>query len=125
MPRHIRKGDEVFIRSGDFRGEVGTVVRILTKQDRVIVKGPGIEGITKNLKPTRLTPQGGQVTVDRSFHLSNVSPAVEGRPARVRFEAKSDGSKVRVAVRGGKVVKELGVVRGAKAKSRKAKTAKK
>lgn len=118
MPSHIRKGDEVYIRSGDFRGRTGTVVRVLPKHDRVVVKGAGIEGITKNLKPTRVNPQGGQVTVDRSFHVSNVSPAVEGKPARVRFETKGDGSKVRVAVRGGKSVKELGVVRGSKAKKK-------
>jgi len=119
MPRHIRKGDEVVIRTGDFKGATGTVVRMMTKADRVVVKGPRIEGIVRNLKPTRINPQGGQVTVDRSFHISNVSPAVDGKAARVRFDTKSDGSKVRVAVSGGKVLKELGEVRGASAKSKK------
>ncbi|MDX2116405.1 MAG: 50S ribosomal protein L24 [Planctomycetota bacterium] len=121
MPRHIRKGDDVVILSGDFRGATGTVVRVIPKSDRVVVKGPRIPGITKNLKPTRINPQGGQVTVDRSFHMSSVSPAVEGRASRVRFETRSDGSKVRVAVQKGKVVKELGVVRGAASASRKKK----
>lgn len=120
MPRHIRKGDDVVIRTGDFRGCTGTVVRILTKDDRVIVKGPQIEGIIKNLKPTKINPQGGQVTLDRSFHISNVSPAVAGKPARVRFQTNADGSKVRLAVAGGKVVKELGQVRGPRAASPKA-----
>jgi len=45
--------------------------------------------------------------------MSNVSPVVEGKPTRVRFETKADGSKVRVAARNGK---ELGVVRGPKKK---------
>ena len=112
MPRHIRKGDDVVIRSGDFKGKTGKVVRILTKEDRVVVHGSQIEGITKNLKPTRINPQGGQVTVDRSFHISSVSPIVDGKPARVRFQSKPDGSKVRLAVAGGKVLGELGEVRG-------------
>lgn len=112
MPRHIRKGDEVMVRSGDFKGATGTVVRILTKHDRVVVKGPRIEGLTKTLKPTRINPQGGQVTVDRSFHLSNISPVVEGKAARVRFPVASDGSKTRVAVAPGGATRELGTVAG-------------
>ncbi len=116
MPRHIRKGDEVMIRNGDFRGKTGTVVRILTKKDRVVVKGPQIQGITKNLRPTRVNPQAGQVTLDRTFHVSNVSPVVDGKATRVRFDVKGDGSKVRVAVLAGKSLKELGVVRGAGAR---------
>ena len=44
--------------------------------------------------------------------MSNVSPEVDGKPTRVRFETKKDGSKVRVAVRGGK---ELHTLRGPKA----------
>lgn len=114
MPSHIRKGDDVYIRSGDFRGKTGQVVRVIPKLDRVVVKGAGIDGVVKTLKPSRINPQGGQVTVDRSFHISNVSPAVEGKPARVRFETKKDGSKVRAAVVGGKAAKELGVVRSGK-----------
>lgn len=113
MPRHIRKNDEVIITAGDFRGQTGKVVRVMTKESRVVVNGAGIKGVVRTLKPTRLNPQGGQVTVDRSFHISNVSPVVDGKAARVRFETKSDGAKVRVAVHGGKKLKELGEVRSA------------
>lgn len=120
MPKHIRKGDEVMIRSGDYKGATGTVVRMLTKNDRVIVKGARIPGITKNLKPTRVNPNAGQVTVDRSFHVSNVSPVVDGKATRVRFDTKKDGSKVRVAVAGGKVLKEMGTVRSASTSKKKA-----
>ncbi len=123
MPTHIRKGDEVMIRSGDYKGATGTVVRMITKSDRVIVHGSRIKGINKTIKPTRLNPQGGRVTVDRSFHMSVVSPVVDGKAARVRFETKKDGSKVRVAVAGGKVLKELGVVRSANAAKKKSKKA--
>lgn len=115
MPRHIRKGDEVVITAGDYKGKTGTVVRIDTKNDRVVVHGSGIEGITKNMRPTRLNPQGGRVELDRSFHISNVSPAVDGKASRVRFQTRKDGAKVRVAARGGK---ELGVIRSATAKSK-------
>lgn len=111
MASHVRKGDEVVILSGDFRGRTGRVTRVIPKKDRVVVQGAGIDGITKNLRPTRVNPQGGRVELDRSFHVSNVAPVVDGRATRVRFVEKGDGSKVRVAVRGGR---ELGVVRGAR-----------
>jgi large subunit ribosomal protein L24 len=44
---------------------------------------------------------------------SNVSPVVDGKPSRVRFETEKDGSKVRVAVRNGK---KLHTLRGPKVK---------
>jgi large subunit ribosomal protein L24 len=73
----------------------------------VIVKGVNLK--TKRLRPTQLNPQGGVITKEAPIHISNVSPVVEGRATRVRFETKDDGSKVRVAVRNGSV---LGEVRG-------------
>lgn len=113
MARHIRKGDEVIITAGDYKGQTGTVIRVITDSDRVIVKGAGIEGYPKNLKPSRVNPQGGRVTLDRSFHMSNVSPVIDGKPSRVRFEIKKDGSKSRVAARGNK---DLGQISPAKKK---------
>ncbi|MEM1165844.1 MAG: 50S ribosomal protein L24 [Planctomycetota bacterium] len=115
MPAHVRKGDDVVITSGRFRGKTGKVVRVIPDRDRVVVQGPGIDGIVRNIRPTRVNPQGGRVEVDRSFHISNVSPAVDGKPTRVRFETRADGSKVRIAVRGGGVLSE---VRSASAKSK-------
>lgn len=113
MARHVRKGDSVIITSGSHKGMVGTIMRILTKDDRVIVKGVNLR--TKHLKPNRLNPQGGIVTREAPIHISNVSPVVDGKPSRVRFITKPDGSKVRVAARGGQ---ELGVVRGPDAKKK-------
>jgi large subunit ribosomal protein L24 len=110
MPAHVRKGDDVVITAGEFRGKTGTVLSVDPDGQRVVVKGPAIKGMVRTLKPTRINPKGGQVEVDRSFHISNVSPSVGGKPTRVRFETKADGSKVRIAVRGGS---ELSVVRSA------------
>ncbi len=113
MARHVRTGDNVIVNSGSHKGKVGTIMRILTKEDRVIVKGINLR--TKHLRPTRLNPQGGIITREAPIHISNVSPVVDGKPTRVRFINKPDGSKVRVAARGGQ---ELGVVRGPDAKKK-------
>jgi large subunit ribosomal protein L24 len=107
MPRHVRKGDQVIVTSGSEKGKTGEITAILTQRDQVVVKGLNLK--TKRLKPTQLNPQGGVITKEAPIHISNVSPVVDGRATRVRFETKDDGSKVCVAARGGKV---LGEVRG-------------
>jgi len=107
MPRHVRKGDSVIITAGSSRGQVGEILRVLPDKDRVIIKGINLR--TKHLKPTRINPQGGIITKEAPIHISNVSPVVDGKPSRVRFQVRDDGSKVRIAVKGGKV---LGAVRG-------------
>lgn len=106
---HVRKGDEVMVTAGEFRGQLGKVVRVDPERERVTLQGAGIRPVRKNIRPTRVNPQGGQTEVDRTFHMSNVSPVVGGKPTRVRFETRPDGSKYRVAARDGS---ELGRLRG-------------
>jgi len=107
MPRHVRKGDTVIVTSGRDRGKTGEILHVYPKDDRVLVQG--VNMVTKNIRPTQANPQGGVIHREAALHISNVSPVVDGKPSRVRFERKPDGSKVRVAVRGGS---ELGVVHG-------------
>ena len=109
MPRHVRKGDQVMVTSGDSKGQIGEVLEVITKSDKVLVKGVNIK--TRHVRPTQLNPQGGMIQKEMPIHISNVSPVVDGKPTRVRFETKGDGSKERVAVRGGK---SLGQIRGPK-----------
>jgi large subunit ribosomal protein L24 len=105
MPRHIKKGDTVMVLSGNERGATGEVLRILTKADRVVVQGVNMRA--KHLKPSQANPQGGIVRREMPIHISKVSPVVDGKPTRVRFETKPDGTKNRVAVKGGKVLHTL------------------
>ncbi len=105
MPRHITKGDTVIVTAGNDRGATGEVLRLLTKADRVVVQGVNVRA--KHLKPTQANPQGGIVRREMPIHISNVSPVVGGKPTRVRFEIKPDGSKARVAVRGAKELHTL------------------
>ena len=107
MPRHIRKGDTVIVTRGASKGTVGEILRIVDEGERVVVKGANIQ--TKHLKPTQARPQGTIRKEEGPIHASNVSPVVDGKPTRVRFVTKTDGSKVRVAARGGK---ELHVLHG-------------
>jgi large subunit ribosomal protein L24 len=109
MPKHVRKGDQVIVTSGDHKGQTGEILEILVKSDKVLVKGVNVK--SKHVRPTQLNPKGGIVQKEMPMHISNVSPVVDGKATRVRFETQKDGSKNRVAVRGGK---SLGQVSGPK-----------
>ena len=111
MARHIRKGDMVIITAGNDRGATGEVLRVIPKTSRVVVQGINVR--SKHLKPSQNNPQGGIIRREMPVHISNVSPVVDGKPTRVRWETRDDGSKVRIAVRDGK---ELHVLRGARKK---------
>lgn len=93
------------VLSGNERGATGTVLRILTKTNRVVVQGVNIRA--KHLKPSQANPQGGIVRREMPIHMSKVNPVVDGKPTRVRFVTSKNGSKSRVAARGGKVLHEL------------------
>lgn len=105
MPRHIRKGDTVIVTAGNSKGVVGEVLSVDPDGGTCTVKGVNVR--SRRLRPNANRPRGGTVRTEMPIHLSNVSPAVEGKPSRVRFETRPDGSKVRVAVRGGKVLHTL------------------
>ena len=110
MARHIVKGDTVIVTAGNDRGATGEVLRVLPSECRVVVQGVNVRA--RHLKPSQANPQGGIIRREMPIHISNVSPVVDGKPTRVRWEIRDDGSKVRVAVRGGK---ELHVLHGPKA----------
>ncbi|MBM4113063.1 MAG: 50S ribosomal protein L24 [Phycisphaerae bacterium] len=99
MPRHVRKGDLVVVTAGNDKGATGEVLAVVADGERVVVKGVNVR--TKHLRPTQQRPQGSSVRREFPIHSSNVSPVVDGKPTRVRFAVKSDGTKVRVAARGG------------------------
>ena len=99
MPAHVRKGDLVIVTAGDDRGRQGKVLEVSPKDGKVIVEGVNVH--RKNVRPSQQNPQGGTINKEMPIHLSNVSPVVDGKPTRVRFQTKDDGSKVRVAVKGG------------------------
>ena len=100
MAAKIRSGDTVQVITGKDKGKRGRVLRVLTKEDKVLVEG--INRVTKHRRPTQQNPKGERRTQDAPVHVSNVMlvDPESGRPTRVRFEVREDG-KHRVAVRSG------------------------
>jgi large subunit ribosomal protein L24 len=71
----IKKGDQVQIIAGDDKGTVAEVLRVLTKNDAVIVAGCKIA--KKAVKPSEENKEGGFMNVEMPIHISNVKK-VEG-----------------------------------------------
>jgi len=108
MARHIRSGDTVVVIAGRDKGKTGRVLRVLTKQNRVVVEG--INRVWKHVRPSQRTPQGGRIQKDAPIHISNVMPADPGaanKPTRVRMRV-IDGQKHRVTVKAGTDLGRIG-----------------
>ena len=98
----IKKGDTVKIIAGKDKGKTGSVVRALPKENRVVVEGVAL--VKRHRKGA--SGQTGRIIERPSpVHISNVmvlDPETK-KPTRVRFERKG-GSRVRLAVKSGKIL---------------------
>ena len=104
----IKKGDTVYVNSGNDKGKTGKVLSVLTEKDRVIVEGVNL--VSKHTKPNSKQPQGGIIKQEAAIHISNVnlldpaSTAAKPVPTRVGYKTV-DGKKVRVAKKSGQEIK--------------------
>ncbi|MDA0820502.1 MAG: 50S ribosomal protein L24 [Proteobacteria bacterium] len=100
----IKKGDSVVVLSGKDKGKTGTVTQVMPKEGKVVVEGMNVA--TRHRKPSQANPQGGIERREAPMHISKVAVAdpKDGKPTRVRFDVKKDGSKVRVAVKSGETI---------------------
>jgi large subunit ribosomal protein L24 len=94
--RKIKKDDEVVVIAGKDKGRRGTVIRVMPKEDRLIVEG--INMVKRHTKPNpQAGVSGGIIEKEAPLHVSNVAvfnPVTE-KPDRVGFRTLEDGRKVR------------------------------
>ena len=86
--KRIRKGDTVVVIAGKAKGSRGKVLRILTKNDRVVIERVAM--IKRHTKPTQTDQKGGIVEKEGSIHISNVMPVDPGSDKPTRVKVKSD-----------------------------------
>ena len=67
---HVKKGDQVEVISGNFRGSSGKVLEVLPKKERVLIEGVRI--IKKNLRKSQDNPSGKISEREGPIHISNV-----------------------------------------------------
>ncbi|HOO43538.1 MAG TPA: 50S ribosomal protein L24 [Bacillota bacterium] len=109
----FKKGDKVVIISGADKGKQGTILKILTKSDRVVLDGDGLSKVKKHLKPSQANPDGGIMEVEKPYHVSNVmlldpktkTPTKIGYKTVTKKVKKEDKEvKVRYAKKSGEVL---------------------
>lgn len=96
----IRKGDEVLVLNGKFKGKKGVVLSRVN-DECLLVEGVNI--VKKHQKPNPMKGDvGGVVDKTMPIHQSNVSlfDKETGKPSRVAVK-KVDGKSVRVLVKTG------------------------
>ena len=102
MAAKIKKGDRVVVLTGKDKGRQGNVLKVLPKEERVVVEG--LNMVQRHTRPTQLDPQGGIKNKEASLHLSNVAVVdSNGKPTRVGFRVDGD-KKVRIAKTTGEVI---------------------
>ncbi len=115
---HIKKGDIVIVMRGkeapyfDDNGKKvytkGRVIRVLPKENRVIVEG--VNMVKKHARPSQANPQGGIIEMEAPIHVSNVmieDPKTK-EPTRIGYkwvEGKNgEKKKVRYAKKSGEIL---------------------
>ncbi|HET6915836.1 MAG TPA: 50S ribosomal protein L24 [Acidimicrobiales bacterium] len=97
----IRKGDEVEVITGKDRTKRGVVMRVLAKEDKVIVEGVNVA--KKHQRQTKVRVKGGIIDKDMPVYASSVALVCPKDGAvRTGYQFKDNGTKVRVCKRCGR-----------------------
>ena len=67
---HVKKGDQVEVISGNFKGSQGKILSVIPSKQRVLVEGVRI--IKKHLRKSQDNPSGKIAEREGPIHISNV-----------------------------------------------------
>ena len=76
---HVRKGDNVEVISGNFKGSTGKVLEVIARKQRVLIEGVRI--IKRHMKKSQDNPQGKIAEREGPIHISNVKVLEHGERA--------------------------------------------
>jgi large subunit ribosomal protein L24 len=102
---HIKKGDTVFVITGEYKGQKGRVLEVIRKTNKAIVEG--INMISKHTKPNAKQPQGGIIKKEAPIHLSNLMPIdpPSGEPTRIGRKLSDKNKLYRYSIKSGEEIK--------------------
>lgn len=95
----FRKGDTVQIIAGKEAGSQGEIIEVRPKDNQVIVEGRNI--VKRHTKARSANQKADIIEKPMPMDASNVMLVVKGKPTRVGYKIKDDGTKVRVAKKTG------------------------
>ncbi len=69
----LKKGDNVIIITGKDKGKKGKIVRVLLKDNKVVVEGANM--LKKHQRPRKSGEKGSIISIAMPLHASNVKKA--------------------------------------------------
>ena len=100
----IKKGDNVIVLSENDKGKTGEVLKVITRTQKVIVKGVNIR--KKHVKPRKAGEEGGIIPSEFPVHSSKVNVVCPkcGKATRIAYKVEGD-KKVRICKKCGAEIK--------------------
>jgi len=83
---NVKKGDTVYVNSGEDKGKTGKVLSVNLEKKTAIVEGINI--VKKSTKPNAKNPQGGIIEQEAPIHVSKLNKVDENGKA-VRSNGKA------------------------------------
>lgn len=101
----IKKGDDVIVITGKDKGKRGSVVRVVSEVDRVIVENVNLAKKHQKPNPAAGAP-GGIIEKEMPLDISNIAifNPVTSKADRVGIKVLEDGRKVRYFKSNGEVI---------------------
>ena len=100
---HIKKGDQVIVTEGAYKGKKGSVLEVFPVKYRALVEGVNI--VKKHQKPTN-EEQGGIIEKEAPVHISNIMLVDPKTGEATRIGRKLvDGKLVRYSKKSGEIIK--------------------
>jgi large subunit ribosomal protein L24 len=86
----------VLVITGKDRGKQGQVRQVFPRENRLVVQG--VNMIKRHMRPRAMGTQAGIIDKEAPIHVSKVMIICKtcGKPARVGFRFRPDGTKTRV-----------------------------
>ena len=102
---HIKKGDIVFVNTGEDKGKTGRVLQVIVADQRAVVEG--VNMVSKHTKPNAKNPQGGIEKKEASIHISNLNVVdpKSGKATRIGSKLNAEGALVRYSKKSGEEIK--------------------
>ena len=91
---HVKKGDNVEVISGNFKGSSGKILEVISRKQQVLIEGVRI--IKKHLRKSQDNPQGKIAEREGPVHISNVKlleANKEGEKKKTNAKPKKDAEK--------------------------------
>ena len=90
IKHHVKKGDQVEVISGNFRGSTGKILQVLSRKERVLIEG--VRMIKRHLRKSQDNPSGKIAEREGPIHISNVK-VVERTEKVAKKKTKTKATK--------------------------------